>query len=176
MTSEPSISSQVLRSLRQITRAMDIRSRQLGKTVGLTVPQLIVLKEVADAVQSPIGQIAKRVSLSQATVTAIVDRLEQRGLAERHRALNDRRKVMIRLTEEGATILQKSPTILQEQFLEAFDKLQAWEQTMMLATLQRVAAMMGAQTIPALPMLTAEQLPEVAEHIEIAVNAEVAER
>ncbi|MFW5783476.1 MAG: MarR family winged helix-turn-helix transcriptional regulator, partial [Spirochaetota bacterium] len=115
--SETSISQMVLLSLRQIIRAMDLRSRQLEKSVGLTVPQLIVLKEVAEADELPIGLIAKHVSLSQATVTTIVDRLEQRGAIARHRADSDRRKVYVRLTGLGRELIDKSPTILQEEFL-----------------------------------------------------------
>ncbi len=158
--SEISTSQQVLLSLRQIIRAMDLRSRQLEKSVGLTVPQLVVLKEVAEADGIPIGQIAKRISLSQATVTTIVDRLEQRGTIKRFRAQTDRRKVNLYITEMGTELIEKSPTILQEEFLNAFDELEPWEQTQILATLQRVAAMMNAQELPATPLLTVERFPE----------------
>ncbi|MFW5783287.1 MAG: MarR family winged helix-turn-helix transcriptional regulator [Spirochaetota bacterium] len=158
--SEASTSQQVLLSLRQIIRAMDLRSRQLEKSVGLTVPQLVVLKEVAEADGIPIGQIAKRISLSQATVTTIVDRLEQRGTIKRLRAETDRRKVNLYITPVGAELIEKSPTILQEEFLDAFDKLEPWEQTQMLATLQRVAAMMNAQELPVTPLLTVESFPD----------------
>lgn len=158
--SKVSTSQQVLLSLRQIIRAMDLRSRQLEKSVGLTVPQLIVLKDVAEAGESPIGQIAARVSLSQATVTTIVDRLEQRGAVQRQRAESDRRKVFVTLTELGSRLIEQSPTILQEEFLEAFERLAQWEQTLMLATLQRMAAMMKAERLPATPLLTVDPLPD----------------
>ena len=158
--SEASVSQQVLLSLRRIIRAMDIRSRQLERSVGLTVPQLIVLKEVADANNAPIGQIARRVSLSQATVTTIADRLEQRGALVRRRDDTDRRKVFVRLTPLGAELLKKSPTILQEEFLSAFDELEEWEQTQMLATLQRIATMMKAEELSVTPVLTVDRLSD----------------
>jgi DNA-binding MarR family transcriptional regulator len=145
---------------------MDLRSRQLEKSVGLTVPQLIVLKELAEAGGLPIGLIAKRVSLSQATVTTIVDRLEHRGAITRQRAESDRRKVYVQLTPVGSELIEKSPTILQEEFLEAFEDLELWEQSQMLATLQRVASMMNAQKIPAQPLLTVDPLPEPPAHEE----------
>ena len=152
--SEPAISRQVLLCLRQIIRAMDLRSRQLEKSVGLTVPQLVVLKEVADANGVPIGQIARQISLSQATVTTIVDRLEQRGAVARSRTETDRRRVLVTLTDLGAELIRNSPTILQEEFLLAFSELETWEQTQMLATLQRIAAMMKAEDLSATPLLT----------------------
>lgn len=138
---------------------MDLRSRQLEKSVGLTVPQLVVLKEVGAAGQIPIGQIARQVSLSQATITNIVDRLEQRGAIARKRAESDRRKVFVQLTSAGAELLERSPTILQEEFMAAFEKLQPWEQSQLLASLQRVASMMKAQELPATPLLTVGPVP-----------------
>lgn len=157
---EASISHQVLLSLRQIIHAMDLRSRQLDKSIGLTVPQLVVLKEIAGASEAPIGRIAREISLSQATVTTIVDRLEQRGLVSRKRAQVDRRQVLVSLTEAGARLIEQSPTILQEEFLSAFAQLEAWEQTQILATLQRVAAMMNAEGFAAAPLLTLDPLPQ----------------
>ena len=151
---EVPLSRQVLLSLRQIIRAMDLRSRQLEKSLGLTVPQLVILKEVAASSNAPIGSIARQISLSQATVTTIVDRLEQRGLVERNRANDDRRKVLVTITDRGADLVDRSPTILQEEFLEAFSRLEPWEQTQMLATLQRMAAMMKAEQLPVTPLLT----------------------
>jgi DNA-binding MarR family transcriptional regulator len=151
----------VLLSLRQIIHAMNLRSRQLAKSVGLTVPQLIVLREIGEIREgAPIGQIAKRISLSQATVTTIVDRLEQRDAVRRQRAESDRRKVYVQITESGRALLDKSPPILQEQFIDAFDQIEPWEQTLILSTLQRVAAMMDAQAIPVPPILAVEPLPD----------------
>ncbi len=139
---------------------MDLRSRQLDKSIGLTVPQLIVLKEIAADSEAPIGRIARKISLTQATVTTIIDRLEQRGLVSRERSRVDRRQVLVSLTDAGARLLDRSPTILQEEFLSAFAELETWEQTQILATLQRVATMMKAERFAAAPLLTIEPLPQ----------------
>lgn len=143
----------VLATLRQISRAIGLRSRQLVKTVGLSVPQLLVLKEVVESGESVIGRVAVQVSLSQATVTSIVDRLELQGLIARRRDEKDRRKVLIAATEEGKQIIAKNPVILQEEFTNAFNKLESWEQTQILSSLQRVAAMMDAHAFPVAPIL-----------------------
>lgn len=139
------VSQMVLETLRQIGHAIDLRSRQLMKTVGLSVPQLLVLKAVADNDQAAIGRIAERVSLSQATVTTIVDRLEQHGLVVRHRDSVDRRRVRISATEAGKAMITSNPVILQEEFSELFGTLEPWEQTQILSSLQRVASMMGME-------------------------------
>jgi DNA-binding MarR family transcriptional regulator len=152
------MSTMVLTALRQIIRALDLRSRQLAKTVGLTVPQLVVLQAVAASGALPTGRIAEQVSLSQATVTNIVDRLELRGLLERRRGTIDRRQVQLAVTGAGSELLARSPTILHEEFLGQFYGFEPWEQAQMLSTLQRVSSMMKAQELPDAPLIPADGL------------------
>lgn len=47
---------------------------------------------------------------------------------------------------------------MQESFVEAFDKLEDWEKSMILSSLQRLVSLMDAQHIDAAPLLAAEQL------------------
>ena len=89
---------EVVITLRQIIRAVDLQSKKLAKKYGLTGPQLIVLKEIQKSPDRPISEISRHISLSQATVTSILDRLEQQGFAQRQRSAKDKRKVNIYLT------------------------------------------------------------------------------
>lgn len=144
---------QVLTSLRRVIRATDLHSKHLAKTSGLTAPQILLLQAIRKLEGAPIGQLANEVSLSQATVTSILDRLERKGFIERARSTVDRRKVHVHLTEVGTEILRDAPTPLQEQFARQFNDLQEWEQTMIISSLQRVAYMMDAEHIDASPVL-----------------------
>ncbi|HIY40775.1 MAG TPA: MarR family transcriptional regulator [Candidatus Nocardiopsis merdipullorum] len=49
------------------------------------------------------GEIADNLRLSTGTVTGVIDRLEARGLVERTRHPDDRRKVAVRLVEDFTT-------------------------------------------------------------------------
>jgi DNA-binding MarR family transcriptional regulator len=153
VTDNTDVSNRVLSTLRQITRAIDIRSRQLSKTIGLTAPQLIVLNALSSTNHIPIGRLADQVSLSQATVTSIVDRLESRHLITRLRNDPDRRKVILEVTDEGRRVVAQSPAILQEEFLDAFGKLPPEEQRQILTTLQHVCEMMKVHTGEDIPIL-----------------------
>ncbi len=144
---------QVLISLRRVIRATDLHSKQLVKTTGLTAPQLLLLQAIRDRVDGTIGQLAKHISLSQATVTTILDRLEKRDLVKRVRSTTDKRKVHACLTDKATEILKEAPVPLQEHFAEQFNDLEAWEQTMIISSLQRIAQMMDAQDIDAAPVL-----------------------
>src|SRR5690606_26078635 len=99
------------------------------------------------------GQLAKEISLSQATITTILDRLESRALVKRERSASDKRKVYVHLTEQGRAVLAQAPTPLQAHFIEQFSQLQLWEQTAIISSLQRVAQMMDAENIDASPVL-----------------------
>jgi len=143
----------VLVALRRIIRATDLHSKRLSKHAGLTAPQLLIMRAIRELGEVTIGTIADKVSLSQATVTTILDRLEQRKLVYRVRSTQDKRKVHAHLTDEGAEILSEAPNPLQEDFINKFQNLHEWEKTTILAALQRVAHMMDADNIDASPVL-----------------------
>lgn len=145
---------EVLTALRRVIRAADIHSKHLTKTVGLTAPQLLLMQAIQNSTEdSTIGKLAKQISLSQATVTSIIDRLESRNLVTRTRSETDKRYIWLHLTEQGEITLKLAPTPLQEHFVARFIKLEDWEQTMILASLQRLASMMDANEIDASPFL-----------------------
>ncbi|MCB1679653.1 MAG: MarR family transcriptional regulator [Halioglobus sp.] len=144
---------EVLVALRRVIRATDLHSKYLAKTTGLTAPQILLLQAIHERGQVTIGELAGEVSLSQATVTTILDRLEKRGLTYRERSAQDKRKVHAYLTAAAQKILADAPIPLQEHFAEQFAGLQDWEQTMIIAALQRIAHMMDAQNIDASPVL-----------------------
>ena len=144
---------QVLVALRRVIRATDLHSKRLSKHAGLTGPQLLIMRSIRDLGEVTIGAIAEHVSLSQATVTTILDRLELRNLVYRVRSTRDKRKVHAHLTEEGEQALVRAPLPLQDNFIRKFQNLDQWEQSMIVASLQRVANMMDADDIDASPVL-----------------------
>ena len=144
---------EVLVSLRRVIRATDLHSKHLAKTTGLTAPQILLLQTIRNKGEMTIGELASIMNLSQATVTTIIDRLEKRELVMRERSTTDKRKVFALLTDNGHEVLKSAPIPLQDQFARQFADLQEWEQTMIIASLQRIAYMMDAQHIDASPVL-----------------------
>lgn len=152
------ISDDVLIALRKIIQAIDLNSKRLVKQVGLTSPQLVILKYISSAKEISVSEVAKNVSLSQGTVTGILKRMEKRGLVIRQRSSPDKRRVMVCITESGIRLLSTAPPVMQESFLKKFRKIESWEQTMILSTLQRLVSMMDANAISAAPFLSAAPL------------------
>ncbi|TVL20420.1 transcriptional regulator [Shewanella xiamenensis] len=144
---------QLLISLRRVIRAIDIHSRQLNKHSGLTGPQLMVMQKIAQLGAPLAKQVAEEITLSPATVTTIIDRLEGRGLVIRKRSESDKRKVHLYLSDAGRALLEASPKPLQKHFIKQYQNLEEWEQSQLLSSVERIAAMMDADKIDAAPML-----------------------
>ncbi len=146
-------SDAALVALRRILRATDMHSRNLARASGLTTAQLLALKAVGGTGRSTPKEMAAGLNVSQATMTALLDRLEEKRLVRRERSEVDRRQTNIWLTEEGRAALERSPDPLQVQFRAGFERLEDWEQAMIIAALEKVAALLNARGIDAAPLL-----------------------
>ncbi|XQW87018.1 MarR family winged helix-turn-helix transcriptional regulator [Thalassotalea piscium] len=144
---------ELLVSIRKVIRAIDLHSKQLKKSSGLTGPQLLIMKEISQVSGITASLIAKNINLSAATVTNILDRLENRELIKRVRSLEDKRRVELFLSEEGRMCLVDAPQPLQEHFINKFCAMEDWEQSLLLSSMQRIATMMDANEIDASPVL-----------------------
>lgn len=144
---------ELLVALRKIIRAIDLHSKHLSKTSGLTSPQLLIMLEIDKVSGVNSSQVAKNVNLSAATVTNIIDRLENKHLVSRVRNTEDKRKVGLYLTEDGKALLLNAPQALQEHFIDKFSSLAQWEQSQLLSSMERLAVMMDANEIDAAPLL-----------------------
>ena len=145
----------VLIALRKIMRAIDIHSRSLSRDYGITMPQLLLLQEVAYCNGISVTELGKSISLSQATVTDIVARLEKKGLVVKRKSGVDKRCVELFETQACNDLLRKAPPPLQAKFIRRFSRLEQWEQLMILSSLQRVVDIMAAEDdVAASPVLT----------------------
>ncbi|CAM2928967.1 MULTISPECIES: MarR family winged helix-turn-helix transcriptional regulator [Vibrio] len=138
---------EVLISIRQIVRAIDLHSKQLNKNFGLTSPQLLLMRTIQSSPKMTLRQLSNNSNMSQATATSILDRLEKRGFIKRERDTKDKRKVHAVITAEGEQVLEQAPQLLQDNFIEQFQALDQWEQTQILSSLQRVSRMMNTPDI-----------------------------
>ncbi len=170
MNVESDICDEVLIAIRRVVRAIDLHSRSLVNSHGLTGPQALILKEIHKAGEISAGEIARQVTLSQATVTDIVNRLEKKGLVKKIRSPGDRRKLSISATPSARALLLKSPPLLQERFVARFSRLRDWEQTQLLSSLQRIATMMDAEDLDAAPVLSSGSVTTTADRLSAHVG------
>lgn len=146
-------SNTALVALRRILRVTELNSRNLARQSDLTASQLLLLKHVAQHDQALPSAIAKAIELKQATITVLINKLEEDGLVTRSRDTEDRRRVWVRLTDAGREVLERSPDLLQSRFQNGFDRLEEWEQSMIITTLERIASLLDAEDVEAAPVL-----------------------
>jgi DNA-binding MarR family transcriptional regulator len=137
---------QLLGALRRIAQSMDTYSKTIEHEAGLTLPQLLLLEALRSETEVlSAGALAQRLSLTQGTVTSILDRLELRQLVRRTRADDDRRRVLVALTPRGRRLLLKAPPPMHAEFLRGFAALGADDRAALLQSVDRIAALMRSE-------------------------------
>jgi len=157
------IDNEIIRAIRQISQAVETYSRFLWEEYGLTAPQLGTLRELETRGKGTPTEIAHWMSVSAPTAAGILKRLKQRGLIDRSPDPEDGRSFVVQITEEGKELAKKAPSLLRDKFRKKLVGLEAWERTLLLSALQRVAFMMNAEDLDEAPFLYTEPVDSEAE-------------
>ncbi len=88
-------------AMQRYQRSVQAYDDAVGRALGLGPTDLRCLDWLADGPKTA-GVLATATGLRPAATTALLDRLEAKGLVERVRDDSDRRRVLVRMTEEGA--------------------------------------------------------------------------
>lgn len=145
-------------ALRRILRATELYGRRLAKEAGLSAVQLRVLQIVAEKGRATPTEVSTRMGVTQATITALINKLADKALIERQRSKRDRRQTNLVITELGKETVENAPDPLQQSYVKQFEALEEWEQAMLVAALERVAHMLDARELDASPVLTVGDL------------------
>jgi len=94
-----------LRRLWAVDHALQLQSIAMARRVGITGPQRLVLRLGARLPGVLAGSLARLLHLHPSTVTGIVNRLQRRGLLQRHTDDADRRRQRLLVTPRGAELL-----------------------------------------------------------------------
>jgi DNA-binding MarR family transcriptional regulator len=106
--------------------------------LGLTAVQAMVLNTLSDDDGAPAGRLGERVQLTSATLTGIIDRLENLGFAERRASKKDRRAVLVCLTDKGRQVVGEIKTLLAGANREFLAGLSTREQKQLRGLLQKL--------------------------------------
>ncbi|MEH7276860.1 MarR family winged helix-turn-helix transcriptional regulator, partial [Neobacillus vireti] len=91
----------------------------------LTIDQHYILGYIQKSHECTSTELAEVFEVNKSAITAIVNRLADRGIIERTRDENDRRVVYLTLTEKGKELNQKTQEkvhVLVESFITQFDE------------------------------------------------------
>jgi DNA-binding MarR family transcriptional regulator len=129
-----------LASFRHEIRKFLAFSEEAARNAGIEPQQhqlLLAVRGLPEGVKPTIGAIAERLCVQHHTVVALADKVEARGLLDRERGSQDRRQVLLRLTDEGETLLRGLSALHQRQLKTIAPAL--------VSALQRVLGESGSQ-------------------------------
>jgi DNA-binding MarR family transcriptional regulator len=87
-----------------LVHALDVRSKRMAKTLGVTGPQRLVIRVLGQAPGMTASNVATMLGMHPSTLTGIMSRLEAQGILDRKVDHEDRRRIRFRLTARGAKI------------------------------------------------------------------------
>ena len=90
---------------REIRAALDVHFGRYGLSRG-RFSILILLLHRADTGLRP-AELADQIGVTRASMTGLLDGLEDAGFVERGRDLNDRRAISIRITKDGKKLIKR---------------------------------------------------------------------
>lgn len=108
------------------------------RTQGLTHSQWRALRLVASVDSLPATEMAKGLGLDTGAATRLVDRLEAKGLCRRRRSVMDRRVVHLELTDDGASVLERTSGMVADVLAEHFTDVKPHEMTTLQDVLTRI--------------------------------------
>ena len=118
-------------------RRMTAQALAAVHSAGISEGAWWVLYELAHVTHGlSLVDVAHRTALSPSTVTTVTDQLAARGWIERARAADDRRRVVVVITELGADVLDDALTCCDKVFATHRDRLTTaeWQQLQHLLT------------------------------------------
>lgn len=77
------------------------------ESMGFSVPVWRVLATLSDGDGMPVGDLARITLYKQPTLTRIIDRLESDGIVRRAADSEDRRRVLVYITDKGRSLVSR---------------------------------------------------------------------
>jgi DNA-binding MarR family transcriptional regulator len=103
--------TEVFELLDQVARRLREVQRLTVSQVNLTPPQFQTLRLLWERDSQPFKDLATSLGCTRPTMTGIVDTLEKNGLVTRQPNPNDRRSLLVTLTEKGVALEGSTPDL-----------------------------------------------------------------
>ncbi len=114
------LDEQLCFALYAASRAITNAYREGLAGLGLTYPQFVTLLALWETDDMGVGELGERLHLDSGTLSPLLKRLEALGFITRERAVDDERRVRIRLTPTG-TALQEPVLAVQHEVASHLD-------------------------------------------------------
>lgn len=140
--------SGALNAIRRLVRTLRTSADEVERDTGLTSAQTFVLQLVSQSPAESMNELAEWTMTDQSSVSAVVSRLEAKGLVLRTHPAKDARRTRVTITPAGQALLEGRQLTVQARLIRALgfmpnDQLKALEHY-----LTQLTALMGAAHEP----------------------------
>ncbi|MEW5792134.1 MAG: MarR family winged helix-turn-helix transcriptional regulator [Pseudomonadota bacterium] len=142
MPSEPYLKT--LRELARCYQAFEAYSAAYIRRLGLTPPQFDVIATLGNTPGMSFKELGEQTLITKGTLTGVIDRLEEKGLARRVASATDRRSTRVELTPAGDALFQRIFPGVVAHGRRAFGRLSPTELAELEAGLARLRAAFAA--------------------------------
>jgi DNA-binding MarR family transcriptional regulator len=106
---------QVLERLWGLDHGLDSASKRMLRDIGVSGPQRVVLRLLTLEGGMGPGELARRMRHHPATISTLLNRLEEAGYVERRHSTEDRRRSTVSATRRGRALGQRVAGTIEEQ-------------------------------------------------------------
>lgn len=100
------INNKIEAKIRNIAKYLNEYTKDHLKCYNLTLGRFHVLRVILESEPVSMGDIHEELHMANSTVTVIVDYLHEAGLVKRRRDADDRRVVLLEITNDGNKIMR----------------------------------------------------------------------
>jgi DNA-binding MarR family transcriptional regulator len=113
----------IIADFRAVMGQLKCASSERLVRLGISTAQLHILYTLQRAGEMPMSRLADVLNVSLSNATGLIDRIEERGFVERTRVPEDRRIVMIRVTDAGRRMLDEVDAISTDLLRSVFGRI-----------------------------------------------------
>jgi len=88
-----------------------VKERDKISVEGVSLPGLMILNKIIRDGEQKLSDLAEQLDFTSGAITAICDKLERFGFAVRKRMAEDRRTILLDITDEGRAMLKRQANI-----------------------------------------------------------------
>jgi DNA-binding MarR family transcriptional regulator len=140
--------SRALNALRRMVRGLRTAAEAVERNLRVSAAQLFVLSELAQVPDQSVKDLAAVTMTTHSTVSQVVGQLVAKGFVTRTPDASDGRRMVLRVTREGAELVKKSPRAIQEDLIDGFGSLRPSERHRLAIGLEKWLAASGLASVP----------------------------
>ena len=115
-------SAKVAKLFREVMHLFKQSMSKVFDDIGITAPQGMVIGILSKEKTLKITELSSKLSLSNSTISGIVDRLEKQGMVERKRSEQDKRVVYVSIASDYKEMHQNFHKRIEEKIEDAMSK------------------------------------------------------